>query len=192
MSARTRDWVRLGKAMRLQRNRLGLKQADVAEAVGVSARTILNYEKGRAPGDGEEVPGAYYRAEAVIGWAPGSVDDVLAGGDPTLLDRTAAEIGLNLTGLTAEALALYPSVTSFGQLCVAAGGNPDARTEFDEAATRLLKSVPGYATLSARGLRRTDLGLVALRPHDEGGPVPLDDAVRASLAVDEAESNSDS
>ena len=191
MSARTRDWERLGKAMRLQRQRLGLKQTEVAEAAGVTTRTVIHYEGGRAPKAGEEVPGGYYRIEPIIGWGPGSVDEVLAGGDPFPLSPAGASAAPNLTGLTAEALALYPSVVSFGQLCVAAGGNAGHRAAFDEAATRLLESVPAYAALGAKGLQRADLGLAAMRPHAEGEPTPLDDVLRALQAADEAEANGD-
>lgn len=189
MSASTRDWGGLGKAMRTQRLRLGLKQTSVAEAAGVTPRTLINYEKGRPLGDDEDVPGGYYRVEPIIRWAPGSVDAVLAGKEPTSLAEADANFDLDLTGLTAEALALYPQVAAFGQLCEAAGGNSDARMQFDEAATQLLQSMPGYTALGDRGLKRTDLGLAASRPHAQGEPVPLDDVVRAQVAAEAAKSN---
>lgn len=189
MSASTRDWGRLGAAMRTQRLRLGLKQSAVAEAAGITARTLINYEKGRPLGDDEDIPGGYYRVEPIIGWGPGSVDAVLGGEEPTPLVDGDANSDLNLTDLAAEALALFPQVAAFGQLCEAAGGNPDARMQFDEAATRLLESVRGYSALSSRGLRRAELGLAANRPHAQGEPIPLDDLMRAQLAARAAKSN---
>lgn len=187
MDASTRDWSGLGKRMRLQRLRLGLTQAQVAEqAGGLSKRTVINYEQGRIPTD-DDVPGGYYRIEPVIGWAPGSVDAVLDGGEPTLMQSRAEPAD----GSIDAALSLFPQVAAFGQLCTNAGAGLEERAAFDEAATRLLDSVPGMQGLVARALKQADLGIAALRSHGEGEPIPLDDMLRAIQAADRADSNGD-
>jgi hypothetical protein len=171
--------------MRLQRQRLGMTQAQVAaQAGGLSARTVLNYERGRTPAD-NEVPGGYYRIEPVIGWAAGSVDAVLAGGEPVLMQPGTEPA----EGSIDAALSLFPQVTAFGQLCTTAGAGLEERAAFDDAAARLLDSVPGMRSLVAKALRQADLGIAALRPHGEGEPIPLDDMLRAIRAADRADSN---
>lgn len=182
-------WARLGRLLREARERSGAGRSELALRLGVSDKAIQNAENGRVPD--RRWPPTLKRIAAGLGWAPGSVDAVLAGKDPTLQAQESDESDLNLSDMTAEALALYPSVVSFGQLCEAAGGSAAFRTSFDEAATRLLHSVPGYVALEARGLRRADLGMAALRAHAEGEPPPLDDVLRAQVAADEADSNRD-
>lgn len=76
------QWGRLGVAIRRQRKRLGMTQADLAQAAGVAMRTIGNYERGREPG-GLGIPDGYYVVAGVVGWTAESVDAILAGGEPT-------------------------------------------------------------------------------------------------------------
>jgi hypothetical protein len=71
--------ARLARLVQARRVTLGmLTQGALSEATGISSRTI-----GRLERVGEIGPNAARRVEVALGWAPGSIDDVLAGGDPT-------------------------------------------------------------------------------------------------------------
>lgn len=76
------DWARLARAVARQRNDLRLSQRQLAERAGVSPGTIQNLE------DPTRVPTKPLRTmgqiERALEWAAGSVDEVLAGGEPTL------------------------------------------------------------------------------------------------------------
>jgi DNA-binding XRE family transcriptional regulator len=77
------DWAALARRVQQTRARYGMSQADLAERVGVSLRTINNVENGRLQG---MRPGTRHKLEEALRWAAGSVHDVLAGGEPTPLE----------------------------------------------------------------------------------------------------------
>lgn len=80
-----RDWVRLGKAFRTDRERQSLRQKDAAAALGVGLTSIQDIERGHE----YTKPTLTIRAYAnLLGWVPESVDTVLAGGN---ISHTAAE-----------------------------------------------------------------------------------------------------
>jgi DNA-binding XRE family transcriptional regulator len=90
-----RDWQRLGKALQAARRATAGKptQEHMADALGVSRSVIQNIERGV----GFDKPTPTIREYArKLGWAARSVDDVLAGGEPT---SVADEPAVTLMGL---------------------------------------------------------------------------------------------
>jgi DNA-binding XRE family transcriptional regulator len=77
-----RDWARLGAALRAARNKHGRSQAEIGEAIGIKRGAMRNIEKGSIDRVTPTVR-AYARE---VGWADGSIEDVLAGGEPTYRD----------------------------------------------------------------------------------------------------------
>lgn len=78
-----RDWTRLGKALGDARKApsVALTQEQMAEAIGVGRSVIQLIEAGNE----YKKPTASMRAFAArVGWADGSIEAVLAGGEPTL------------------------------------------------------------------------------------------------------------
>lgn len=74
-------WSRLGAAVRAERARLGYRTlADLAARTGLGVRTLSDLERGARDNYSAETLSA---VEAVLGWAPGSVQRILDGGDPT-------------------------------------------------------------------------------------------------------------
>ncbi|RAJ54920.1 helix-turn-helix protein [Streptomyces sp. KhCrAH-43] len=78
----SRDWVRLGHAIEAARDAKGMTQVALAEAADVSESTIQNLEAGK---ERVRQPPSVKKVEAALGWAPGSADAVLTGGEPTPL-----------------------------------------------------------------------------------------------------------
>ncbi|MGW9245822.1 helix-turn-helix domain-containing protein [Streptomyces badius] len=78
----SRDWVRLGHAIETARDAKGMTQVALAEAANVSESTVQNLEAGK---ERVRQPPSVKKVEAALGWAPGSADAVLAGGEPTPL-----------------------------------------------------------------------------------------------------------
>jgi len=76
------SWDQLAAAVRARRTELGLTQVDVATAGRVSVDTIRNIEhRRRTP---KRVNPRTARAiEDALKWEPGSIEDTLAGGDPS-------------------------------------------------------------------------------------------------------------
>lgn len=75
------DWGRLGDAIVARRVRMGIKTREkFAGHSGLSLRTLSDLELGnRTSYD----PSTLSRLEVALEWAPGSVDAVLEGGQPT-------------------------------------------------------------------------------------------------------------
>ena len=83
--ATTKDpeaWAELGQWIAIRRKQMGMDQRQLAEAAGVSENTISNYERGRVPARGK-VPAGYMRVEKALKFGRGSVERILAGGQPT-------------------------------------------------------------------------------------------------------------
>lgn len=76
------DWVRLGEAFKAARvaHEPRLTQDDVQRALDVSRATVQNIERGKVFSKATPSHRAYAR---LVGWTDGSVDEVLAGGEPT-------------------------------------------------------------------------------------------------------------
>ncbi|MFG3488485.1 helix-turn-helix domain-containing protein [Streptomyces sp. NPDC047972] len=82
------DWTRLGKALRDARRAaaVSLTQEEMAEEIGVGRSVIQLIEAGNK----YKKPTASMRTYAArVGWADGSIEAVLAGGEPTLKDAPA-------------------------------------------------------------------------------------------------------
>ncbi|MEU7032668.1 helix-turn-helix transcriptional regulator [Streptomyces sp. NPDC046237] len=74
-----RDWTRLGKALQAARRALGVTQEEMANALGVG-RSVIQLIEG---GNEYKKPTASMRTYATrVGWADGSIERVLAGGEP--------------------------------------------------------------------------------------------------------------
>ncbi|GAA2948919.1 hypothetical protein GCM10010518_39730 [Kitasatospora cinereorecta] len=82
MGGMTRNWPRLGEALKTARCERGIEQQDVAETIGVKRGALHNIERGAIARVTPTVL-AYAR---LVGWTDKSVDLVLAGGDPALRD----------------------------------------------------------------------------------------------------------
>jgi DNA-binding XRE family transcriptional regulator len=72
-------WRRLADEIRSARDARGLTQAQLAAEAGVGTRTLQDLEAGIPRG---RMPRLLPRIERSLGWRPGSVRTVLAGGDP--------------------------------------------------------------------------------------------------------------
>ncbi|MFE9886809.1 helix-turn-helix domain-containing protein [Streptomyces scopuliridis] len=75
------DWVELGRALQAARKAAGLKQSDVASRLDVSLSSVQAIERGTVYAKPTPTIRAY---AALAGWAEGSVERVLNGGDPVL------------------------------------------------------------------------------------------------------------
>jgi transcriptional regulator with XRE-family HTH domain len=74
------DWRRLADAVVARRVEMGMRTRQaLAEALQMSARNLGDIEKARRT---SYDPATLARLEQVLRWEPGSVDAVLAGGDP--------------------------------------------------------------------------------------------------------------
>lgn len=174
------DWAYLGRCIERDRKRRRWLQADLAEAAGLTRRTIGNYENGRGRDDSSDIPGGYYAVAEALGWPDGGVERALAGEEPTAAPAAIDEPqqrGRGAAHLPTPA-ELYPAVVAFGRACVRAGADPVLRDALEEAAEQLLAAAgtPAQATY----------GLAAYRPHgwSEGDPgVPGDDAERIQEAL---------
>lgn len=71
--------IRLGSLIRERRRWLGLTMASAAAAAGIDRNTWSTAESGSR----RIVDNNYAGIERAIGWAPGSIAAVLAGGEPT-------------------------------------------------------------------------------------------------------------
>lgn len=81
MSAMTRDWAKLARAIKAAREARGLTQIDLAERAGVSEGTIQNLE---SPEPRRRIPPSLSKVQPHIGWAPNSGLAILEGGEPIL------------------------------------------------------------------------------------------------------------
>lgn len=77
------DWDRLGRAFAQGREEAHLTQVEAAERLGVSRGPIQNIERGRTGGQRpSKVTGTMRSYARLLGWADGSIERVLAGGEP--------------------------------------------------------------------------------------------------------------
>jgi transcriptional regulator with XRE-family HTH domain len=102
---------RLGVAIRTRRGALRLTQAELGSQVGVSVKTVNNWETART---GAPRAGTASALERALQWRAGSIRDVLLGGEPTVteensgpapeVDRRPVGLGLDdaAEGLTPE------------------------------------------------------------------------------------------
>lgn len=80
----TDDLVRLGHYVTSRRVQLGYKnRVDFATALGITDRTLSDIEQGKRKSNA----GTYALVENVLQWRPGSISDVMGGGEPALIDN---------------------------------------------------------------------------------------------------------
>jgi transcriptional regulator with XRE-family HTH domain len=79
-----RDWARLGRALAKAREAADLIQREVAARIGVSKTPIQAIERGTGF---KTITGTVREYARLVGWAEGSVEAVLAGGEPTLVSE---------------------------------------------------------------------------------------------------------
>jgi transcriptional regulator with XRE-family HTH domain len=73
-----RDWTRLGKAIADARRASDCTQEQFADAIGVKRGALQNIERGKI----KTVTTTLRVIESKLGWAKGSIEAVLEGGDP--------------------------------------------------------------------------------------------------------------
>jgi transcriptional regulator with XRE-family HTH domain len=170
-----KDWTNLGRHIATDRKRRRWLQSDLAEAAGLTKRTIGNYESGRGRDGTDDIPSGYYAVAQALGWPEDGIDRALAGSEPAPATTEPTPVRVAPREAAVDtALGLYPAVTAFARACAREGADPALRDTFEEVAERLLQSA------SAKG-RPASYGLAAYRPHawaegDTG--VPEDDALR--------------
>ncbi|MFD5916218.1 helix-turn-helix transcriptional regulator [Kitasatospora sp. NPDC058201] len=179
------DWTYLGECIKRDRKKQRWLQADLAEAAGLTKRTIGTYEAGRPPTSAPDIPSGYYAVGAALGWLADGVERALDGKNPKGETRIATAPAVEGQASGASALDLYPAVGRFARAAVAAGGDPALRDLLEEAADRLLQSIPPRQPEPAV---QSGYSLAAYRPHawaegDSG--VPEDDAARIEQALEE-------
>src|SRR5712664_2771440 len=87
-------WERLARATRRRRKELDLSQPGLDAAGGPSTSVISKIERAKSDSYEERV---LIRLEDALGWRRGSVQAILEGGEPTLVD-TASGAGPRETG----------------------------------------------------------------------------------------------
>lgn len=83
------DWTRLGQQLRAARDARGLKQRNVADALGVGRGALHNIEHGAV----SQISSTIREYGRLVGWAEGSVEAVLQGGDPKIAQDEPAPPG---------------------------------------------------------------------------------------------------
>src|SRR5436190_1332600 len=79
MGAMTRDWVRLGQAVRTAREARGMTQGELADAIGQWTSTIQYLESGRYGRGFSRMPGSAARVAEYFGWPDGATHALLDG-----------------------------------------------------------------------------------------------------------------
>lgn len=79
----------VGKQIAQRRTALGMTQADLAQAAEITVRTIGSVERDETWPRKKTLTAI----ERALGWAPGSLEQIRDGGDPTPLDTTSGDGG---------------------------------------------------------------------------------------------------
>lgn len=95
------DWERLGRAFAEARVRAGLSQMEVAESLSVTRTPIQGIERGHVKyKPPTRINGTMRSYARLLHWEDGSIEAVLAGGEPTL--QGAAEASALPTRISEE------------------------------------------------------------------------------------------
>lgn len=144
----SRDWERLGAAVKRAREARGITQVDLAAEVGVEESTIQNLESGRYGRGFTRVPSSAAAVAYYFQWPTGAVRALLEGGSPNLTPpasisesrpetvtarnvlplRIAAELEDEGELIDATVLDLTPA-GSKARMIVVVKGDPDASPE---------------------------------------------------------------
>lgn len=84
-----RDWVRLGQALKTDRQRQGLTQEEVAQRLSAGLSSIQAIERGHPYSKPTRTTRAY---ADLLQWTAGSVEQVLGGGDPNHVHQGAVAL----------------------------------------------------------------------------------------------------
>jgi DNA-binding XRE family transcriptional regulator len=157
------DWSRLGRAVREARAGKGLSQVKLSELAGVGRTVIQTIERGRGF---ERVTSTLRNLEVALDWKRGSVETVLAGGDPlpsndpgaqdpTGVFRQSAYGGLPLrvTHTLVEGTTLDTTIlplTPNADMVVVVKGKPTATPEQLKSALLAWEEERGYLARLAR------------------------------------------
>ncbi|MFE7315638.1 multiprotein-bridging factor 1 family protein [Streptomyces sp. NPDC057555] len=173
-------WKRLAVAIRRERERQGLSQAELAERAGVSVGSVKNAETGTAPK--RRKPYTLTHIETTLGWEPGTVDDIVEGKSiaPTPQQQRVRRTGEAVHA--GKALRALSGAMEFSRVCEELGAPQEAVADFEAAAEALL----AYAVSSRKAndhLTQDHFEAVAHSPGGEGGPASdraiVDEVVRS-------------
>lgn len=95
MTAQT-PWDAVGMALRQRMAALALTQAELAKQSGVSDFTLRKIMRGD---EGNYRPALLAKIATALGWTPSSIDDILAGGEPSLPEPAPDSIEARLTAI---------------------------------------------------------------------------------------------
>lgn len=139
MMAMERDWARLGAALQAARKARGTNQIDLGERIGISRSAIQNIERGNV----KKITPSLRAYATEVGWARGSLEAVLDGGEPELVappepdppsgDR-AADLPLRIVRELGEGDLLDSTVIPLsdegdGRMVIVVRGKPEASPE---------------------------------------------------------------
>lgn len=164
------DWGRLGAELRKSRERQGLSRKKLSELSGVSEKSIQLNEEGRVP---MRWPKVLHTLEDVLGWVPGSVMDVLDGGEPIYVppgDTPARAGGERAPG--------KPPETSAGGGAARSQGFASARDVELTQSGYLAQDTFIRQMKRHRKLQNVSVEALAKRIAELGGGVELDDLKR--------------
>ena len=86
----TRDWKRLGLAIKARREELGMPtQQALADAAGVTRQSAQSLESGKQR---SRMPATIGRVEKALGWEPGTAARILSGEDTSPQNRETARL----------------------------------------------------------------------------------------------------
>jgi len=139
VATRTEDWQRLGRVVRDWREEVALTQQQIQAAGGPSTAKLREIERGDGAGTEERTK---RRLEKALGWAHGSIDTVLGGGDPAPAPLRQAETGVSVPraqGFDVEVVLVR----------IRRDLHADSREEIRQAAERLAQSAVDKMQLSA-------------------------------------------
>ncbi len=172
-------WRRLSELIRSQRGRLGWTQAELAQRAGVSTKSVATAESGNPP---TRTPPTLNRVARALGWADGSIDAVLAGGEPI----TVTASGPAPAPSQGRAISALRGAMEFSWVCAEMGADAATLAQFDAAAEALLSAA---VTAQARtaGLTQEHFAAVAHSPRGDGGPASDRDIVDEAVRLFDAE-----
>ena len=98
-----RDWVHLGAVLRAGREALGLTQAEMGERIGIGRDAVRDIEQGER----KRLTASVKAYAQQLGWVDGSIEDVLAGREPTILESVSDSSPLGADNPNVENRAHY-------------------------------------------------------------------------------------
>lgn len=103
-------WARLGAKIRERREEMSMSRRQFAELAGVSEKSIQVAEEGRTPR--ARWPQSLRHIEHGLGWEPGSMQLILAGGEPSVELDLFAAVEAEEKAARHEQSLLFPAATT--------------------------------------------------------------------------------